>query len=180
METINSKQLSYWRWLFCGSGGKSGVRRLLLNRWFLIHCLIGIFLARFVSTDINTTAYTVMIPLSGIFVGLSFAWAGNVHSLLTSPEIDQMADQHKGGFIEYVFVYQTSVLIILLAIIGWGLSGLGLAKGFSLIQQHHYIKLGLRALLFTLSSLALRECWHVIWGVQVSLIIRKFIKDKKS
>ena len=73
---MNTKFIGYWHWFLKGSGGKAGFRRIL-NKWILLHLSIGLVLTLLVKVDLQTAANAVLLPLAGIFVGLSFAWAGN-------------------------------------------------------------------------------------------------------
>lgn len=167
--------LNYWHWFFIGSGGKPGYRRLL-NRWILLHLSIGFLIAFLIRIDLATSANTVLLPLAGIFVGLSFAWAGNAQALMQSAEIEKLSEYHEGGFIEYVFTYQTSILVILVTLVFWGLAGLqifDLRWPTANIPICYFI---LKFFLFALSSLTLRECWHVVMGAQWMLLAQRHIK----
>lgn len=166
---------NYWRWFFRGSGGKPGYRRLV-DLWLIVHFTIGITLALLVRVDIQTAANTVLLPLAGILVGLSFAWAGNAHGLLQSSEIEELSRHHEGGFLEYVFVYQTAILVILVTMVFWGLTGL---RVFDVQLPGGWGKTGafvLKTALFACSSLTLRECWHAVMGAQWMLMAQKEIK----
>ncbi|MCD6405086.1 MAG: hypothetical protein J7M19_04620 [Planctomycetes bacterium] len=169
---------NYWRWFFKGSGGKPGFRGLL-NRWLFIHAAVGIVLGFLVKVDLTTAANAVLLPLAGIFVGLSFAWAGNAQGLLQSSEIEEMAKRHAGGFVEYVFVYQTAILTILLTLCLWGLAGLRVFESRLFVTESgeaRYSAMAVKIGLFTLSSLTLRECWHVVLGAQWMLLARRTIR----
>jgi len=170
---------NFWRWFFRGSGGKPGYRRLA-DRWLIIHLAIGVVLAVFVQVDIHTAANTVLLPLAGILVGLSFAWAGNAQGLMQTSEIEDLAEHHEGGFLEYVFVYQTAILVILLTMVLWGLTGL---RVFDIPLPAPWNKVGafiLKTSLFSLSSMTLRECWHVVMGAQWMLLARSTIKTQRK
>ena len=118
---MNKKQLiSYWEWLFRGSGGRPGYRRIL-DKWLLLHIPVGIVLSFLISIDLQACANTVLLPLAGILIGLSFAWAGNANALLQTEEIEKLSEYHKGGFVEYVFIYQTAILMILVTLVLWAL-----------------------------------------------------------
>lgn len=115
--------LSYWSWFFKGDGAKPGYKRVI-NRFLLVHLLIGFIISLLVNLKLYVCASTVLLPLAGIFIGLSFAWVQNAQSLLQSKAIIKMTKHHEGGFNEYVFSFQTSILVILIALIGWGFAGL--------------------------------------------------------
>ena len=77
---MNAEFIGYWHWFLKGSGGKAGFRRIL-NVWILLHLSIGLVLTLLVKVNLQTAANAVLLPLAGIFVGLSFAWAGNAQAL---------------------------------------------------------------------------------------------------
>lgn len=173
---MSSTFLDYWHWFFYGSGDKPGYRRLL-NKWILVHLLVGIALSLLVRITLESSAYTVLFPLAGIFVALTFAWAGNTMVLMQSQEMKELANHHPGGFAEYVFIYQTAILVILVTLVLWGLAGL---KIYDMVWPGSKAKIlysVIKALLFSLSSLTVRECWHVVMGAQWMLIIQREIKN---
>ncbi len=174
---MNKKQLiSYWEWLFRGSGGRPGYRRIL-DKWLLLHIPVGIVLSFLISIDLQACANTVLLPLAGILIGLSFAWAGNANALLQTEEIEKLSEYHKGGFTEYVFLYQTAILMILVTLVLWGFAGLGVYDKTWPTTCNPKTYFALETLLFTLCSFAMRECWQVVSGAHWMLRIRKEIKD---
>lgn len=174
---MRSEEISYWYWLFHGSGGKPGYRRLL-NKWLLFHFLIGFLVSLAVSDALASAANTVLLPLAGIFVGLSFAWVGNAQALLQSAEISKLSDYHAGGYKEYVFVFQTAVLTILVTLIIWGLAGLRVFDTGWPTAAHPKMYLIIKVVLFCFASMTIRECWHVVMGAQMLLLVQKEIKDR--
>jgi hypothetical protein len=175
----DKSSISFWRWLVKGSGSGPGFRRLI-NNWLIIHELIGIFLAAIVQVDLQTAASTVLLPLVGILIGLCFAWAGNAQALLQADEIEEMTGFHKGGFVEYVFTYQAAIFAILVTLVAWAFAGFNIFDRTwpTAIRPHWYF--GIKMFLFTLSSLTLRECWHVVLGAQWLLLTRYAIKTSKK
>lgn len=171
--------LSYWRWFLKGSGAKPGYKRIL-NKWLLLHILLGIFLSLLVKLNLSNCANTVLLPLVGVLIGLSFAWAGNAQALLQSNEIEELSQYHEGGFIEYVYVYQTAILTILITLVLWGLAGLQIFDSQWPTINNSNIYFFIKVILFTFSSLTLRECWHVVMGASLMLLIQKEIKKQKK
>lgn len=172
-------RLSYWDWFFKGSGGKPGVRRLL-DRWTVFHLGVGLGLSFAVKMDLATCAGTVLLPLAGILVGLSFAWAGNAQALLQSAEMEDLSKHHPGGYPEYVYVFQTAILAILSTLVIWGLAGLRLFDDGWPTRSSRIQYFLIKTLLFLLSSLTLRECWHVVVGAQLMLLARWRIRSERS
>lgn len=115
--------MNYWNWLRYGSGDRPGFRSVV-NRWLLFHVATGLILTAIVPIDLRSAANTVLLPLFGVFVGISFAWAGNAHALLQTDAIDEIAERSPGGFTQYVFLFQTAILVLLITLVAWGLAGL--------------------------------------------------------
>jgi hypothetical protein len=65
-----------------------------------------------------------LLPLAGIFIGLTFAWGGNAVTLMQSEEINILADYRQGGLKEYVFKFQAAIFVLLFTMVIWGLAGL--------------------------------------------------------
>ena len=174
---------NYWNWFFAGSGGRPGYRRLL-GWWLLVHLAVGALVAFVVRVDLPTAANSVLFPLASIFVGLAFAWAGNAMALMQSSEIEKLTEQHEGGYAEYVYTYQTAILVILVTMVLWGLAGMRVFAVPKDLAAAPYVAYGVKAALFGLSSMALRECWHVVLGSQWMLLaqhaIRKHSREKRQ
>ena len=171
--------MTFWKWSIKGSGGKSGFRRLF-NFWILFHIGIGWSLAKIIPADLSTAAATVGLPLVGILIGLAFAWAGNAQALMQSAEIDELAEHHKGGFVDYAYTYQLAILVILITIVLWSLAGLGVYdKVWPTVACGSYY-FDVKTTLYATSSLTLRECWHVVLGAQFMLLAQRRIKKKTA
>jgi len=173
---MESEEISYWHWLFRGSGGKPGYRRLI-NKWLLFHLLIGSLVSLAVSDALASAANTVLLPLAGIFIGLSFAWVGNAQALLQSAEIKKLSHYHAGGYREYVFVFQMAVLTILATLILWGLAGLRVFDAAWPTIAHPKVYFIVKVILFCLASMSIRECWHVVMGAQMLLLVQNKITN---
>jgi len=167
--------LNYWKWFFRSNGKKPGYRRVV-DKWLCLHITIGIILSYSVNITLSTAANAVLLPLAGILIGLSFAWAGNAQALMQSEEIENLSEHHEGGFVEYVFVYQTAILTILVTLVFWGLAGLQIFDKSWPTTKHFYLYFLIKAFLFMLSSLTLHECWSVVMGAQWMLISKRHIK----
>jgi len=164
----------YWEWF-----SRKGFRQII-NRWFVLHLLIGTFVSLGISLSLEECAHTVLFPLASIFIGLSFAWAGSAQTLMQSNEIEQMISYHENGFEPYVYSVQTSILIVMITLIMWGLVGLGLPHNIQLWFGNTYIYWIGKIFLFMLSSLTIQECWSIVSMNQSLLIARKKIRDAKS
>lgn len=171
--------MGFWKWFFLGTSGKPGFFKFF-DRWLFLHIIVGFLLAWLVPSSLSQAANTVLLPLVAIFIGLSFAWGGNAQALLQTEEIDKITDYHPGGFEEYVYTYQTAILVILITVSVWGLAGLDLFDKIWPTCSRPTFYFGIVFLLFFLTSLTLRECWHVVLGAQWMLLARRNIKRTKS
>jgi hypothetical protein len=170
-----ANELSFWRWFFVGYGHRPGIVRFA-DRWLLLHGLGGVTLAWLLPIQLREAANTVLLPLAGIFIGLSFAWAGNAQALMQTAEIEAMAERRAGGFREYAFTFQTAVLTILVTLGLWGTAGLGILDRPCFWSCSSLAYFFAKFFLFFSASLTLRECWHVVLGAQWLLLSQHRIK----
>ncbi len=168
-------QWRYWTWLFKGLNGRPGIFKFI-DVWLLLHLAVATGLTYWISIPLAEVARTMMLPLAGIFIGLSFAWAGNAQALLQSDEIEKLFEQHKDGIENYIYTFQTAILTILISLVGWGLAGLKAFDATSLSCIVFYVEW----VLYLISSIAFRECWHVILGSQLLILNRHKIKQSNS
>jgi len=171
--------ISFWRWFFVGSGAGPGIRRFF-DLWIFVHLAVGITASFIVPVSLQQAGTSLLLPLAGIFIGLTFAWGGNAQALLQTDEIQKFSTFRDGGYEEYIYTYQAAVLLILAALIGWGIAGLGIFDQVwptnSQGDAYHIIS----AILFFLASITVRECWHVVIGAQALLLIRFKIRGKNG
>lgn len=172
---MTNNLIDYWQWFFKGSGGNAGYWRIF-NRWIVLHLVVGTFISFIVKDNLSMCANTVLLPLVGILIGLSFAWAGNAQTLMRSGEIGLLSEYHEGGFVEYVYLYQTAILIILVTLVFWGFAGLNIFDKWWPTPNASRPYFALKAFLFMLASLTLRSCWQVVMGAQWMLLAEKKIK----
>lgn len=177
MASNTPPSISFWRWFFRGTGGKAGLRRLI-NAWILFHIAIGAGLAHIITIDLGIAANAVLLPLAGVLVGLSFAWGGNAQALLQATEIEKLAEKHEGGLSDYAFTFQAAILCVLLTLVLWGIAGLQIFDKAWPTAGRPHTYFAAKTLLFTLSSLTVRECWHVVLGAQAMLLSRYFVKRR--
>ena len=170
----------YWSWLF--KGDRPGLYKFF-DRWFVFHVLVGASLAMLLPISLQATASSILLPLASVTVGLSFAWSGSAQALLQSAEIEQLSSFRVGGIEEYVYTFQTAVLCVLITLVSWCVAGLGV---FDLVWPKSSIPCvyGMVCfLLFFMSSVTVRECWHVVVGAQQLLLLRYKVRmdaEKKT
>lgn len=170
---------SFWLWLVKGSGERSGLGRFL-DRWLLVHATVGLAFALVLPVSLEEAATKLLLPVAGILVGLSLAWGGNASALLQSVEVEAVAQYREGGFAEYVYTFQAAILLILVTVVVWAVAGLGIFdKVWPACTNSWEYKI-IVAVLFLLSSLTLRECWHVVLAVQSLLLMRFEIRRRRK
>lgn len=167
--------MNFWRWFFIGLKSNSGISNFL-NFWLIAQLLIAIFLTEFVADPLNTIASTFLLPLAGIFTGLTFAWSSNVQALIQTNEIEELSKHHPDGIEHYIYTYQAGILTIFVTLIGWGLASLHIFEN-SLFSNFY---INIKCLLFFLAIVSLSECWSMLCYNQSMLHIRAKIRDLKS
>jgi hypothetical protein len=167
--------MRYWHWFFRGSGGRSGISRFA-DKWLPLHALIGLGFGFNSALSLQEAANTVLLPLAGVLIGICFAWGGNALALLQTEEIEQVSEKHPGGFEEYLYVYQTAILLILTTVVCWGFAGLGIFDSTWPALSTSACYKAIRGFLFFMSSLTIRECWHVVLGTQSLLLVRQKVR----
>jgi hypothetical protein len=176
---MDQEDLSFWRWFGRGGRRKAGWGRLLWNGWTPVHCAVGVALGILVPLDLSACANAVLFPLAGVLVGLTFAWAGNAQGLLQTEEMQELARHRDRGLRVYVFTYQTTVLVLLFALVLWGLAGLGLFDLTLFGFRSPYPYTAVKCLLFCVTSVAVRECWQVVVGTHWTLLVKEHLAAEK-
>jgi hypothetical protein len=150
------------------------------DRWLIVHLLIGLSLALVIPVPLAEAAKAVLLPLASVFVGLSFAWAGNAQALLQTTEIEEFTAKHPAGIRNYVFTFLAAILTILVTLVLWGIAGLGFFDKQWPTLIHPKLYFVVATILYAAASVTLRECWQVVIGAQLLLLTRKDVKDAKE
>lgn len=174
----SEKRYGFWLWFFRGTP-RPGWRKFV-DKWLIVHSAVGLLFAYLVPNDLQTAASTVLLPLVGVLIGLSFAWAGNAQALLQTDEIEQLAERHTGGFEEYAYTYQAAILVILTSVVLWGVAGLAVFDLPCPWDCSNLPYFSIKTFLYFFSSLTLRECWHVVLGAQMMLLTRRTIRRSRG
>ncbi|MDC0723742.1 hypothetical protein [Nannocystis bainbridge] len=181
------EMVSFWTWFLYGRSSTSGLGVLrippgyqrVVDRWLLLHVANGLIVAGFVDVPLADAAKTVLLPLAGVFVGVSFAWGANANSLLQSPENEEMA-RRRGGIEEYAYTFQLAMLVILSSLVLWGLAGLEVFDRTWSTDVDAAAYRAVEFVFYTTVSLTLRESWHVALGAQMLLLTRVYIRGNKE
>jgi hypothetical protein len=168
----------FWRW-FIGARRDAGWRKLL-DRWLLLHLAVGVVAAALYRGPLADLARSVLLPLVGVLIGMAFAWVGTAQAILQSAEVDRLVDEHPGGAENYVYTFQLSILVILTTLVAWGLAATGLFDQpcpWSCPAWGYSVAVGT---LFALASLTVRECWQVVVGAQMLLLIQRVLRRHRG
>ncbi len=166
--------LSFWKWFLQGRNRKAGWKKFI-NWWLLLHISIGFLGSVLLPSPLKESANTVLLPLAGVFIGMSFAWVGNIQTLLLSQESEKLYAIHAGGFENYAYTFQSAILVILITLVLWGMGGMGMLDRECLWDCPAATYDITKGVLFFFASLAVRECWHVVVGAQLLLIAKRYI-----
>lgn len=176
---MNSPLPTFWKWFYQGAGGRPGFRRLI-NGWLLFHVGIAVVLTELISAPVAVVAEKTLLPVMAIFVGLTFSWAGNAHALLQSDEIIDLAKNRKGGIAEYVFTFQLSILVLLVAIGLWVLPSLQLPYVLESVGGRREAELLGEIILYAVLSISLRTSWQAVLGANMLLLVRAELRRDQS
>lgn len=105
-------------------------------------------------------------------MGLTFPWAGNAHALMQSQEIVEYAKKKAGGMPDYVFTFQLCILVNVVTICLWAIPTLEIPYPFSSTKMQGALDWTSKAMLFGLTSLAIRTGWHAVLGANMLLLMR--------
>lgn len=143
-----------------------------------LHVLVGVLGASFINRELADVAQATLLPLMAIFVGLTFSWAGNSHSLLQSNEVIALSRTRSGGIAEYIFTFQLSILVILAAVLFWIIPSLKLRfilDGTFRVGDFNFLA---AVLLYAILSLSFRTSWQAVLGANMLLLIRARLLDE--
>ncbi len=154
---------SFWAWLLTRDrDGDRGIANII-NWWLVFHVAVATFLAPLISISVSDLATKVAIPGSAILVGLSFAWAGRSASLFQDKSFSEFIIRYGAPVEAYLYSFQLSILTVLsfLMVTFFVFSGGSQLSTGSLIADTFINK----AVIISLGSLSLRECWGAIYFV---------------
>lgn len=180
---METNKISFFTWFLKGFGGsKSGLKRIF-DGWLIFHILIGISLAFIIDTPIKDVSRVILLPLMGILIGLTFAWAGNAQGFIQTKEIIEVSKNKPGGYIDYIFIYQFSIFSVLLCTGVWAIAAFDIKQIDCFDRPVHprfltYLqKTGIKSILYFTLSFTIREAWSTIQGVHYFLIVKNKIYE---
>lgn len=163
----------FWRWLIFGLQSSPGYKKFKV-RWLVAYTLIGWGLAFLIEMSPSQTSRVILLPLTGLLVGVCFSWVGNALTLLRSSEIEKLASFHEDGLRAYVYSFQLTVLVILTTAVAWAAAGLGV---FDLECVSPRTAMAIETGLYFFAVLSLREAWQVVIASNTLLLTRSFIHE---
>jgi sterol desaturase/sphingolipid hydroxylase (fatty acid hydroxylase superfamily) len=123
---------------------------------------------------LKDAANTVLFPLVGIFIGLAFAWVGNAQSLIQPDQIRKIIRVNKLQLSDFSYRYQMAILVLFACLVVWGLAGLNIFDPKIMRAAiYAWVTFGI----FVLTSVAFRECWHVVLSARTLLVAQDFIRE---
>ena len=108
---------------------------------------------------------------------MSFAWVGTAQAILQGTDADPIIDQHEGGAENYVYTFQLAILVILVAMVAWGVAATGVLERTCFWSCPSWLFPATVATLFALASLTIRECWQVVVGAQLLLLVQRVLRQ---
>lgn len=138
----------FWTWFFRGSEkSKPGLIDLFWSISTMFCVLAAATLSYFAQRmEFYELARYAIFPLTGVFIGVSFAGASFAFSKLQSDSVRELISRDKKGIEYYVFGYQSAVLLLLISVV---YCALGAMEIFSFV-------------LFFLLGMSIVQCWRVI------------------
>jgi len=173
---VNDGIITFWEWFRKGAGGKPGWRRMV-NIWLIVHLFAGLLMSFLIEVPIGLVAKDALLPMLAVFIGLTFSWAGNAHSLMLSAEIKELAKNNAGGIYDYIYAFQLSILIMLFTIGLWTMALLQPKYILSSQIFLEYFNQCSTIILYASASLTLRTCWQAVVGTNMLLLVKSFLSD---
>lgn len=170
------KQLSFKHWLVTSEKAGGGLARWW-NSYLLVHAAVGIGLGLAFQQDLSDRARSVVLPLAGVLVGLTFAWAATAISIVSSTEFRRIMVGSRQGVRGTANYYQLAILAVLSATVLWALAGLGpfrVPLGASAVAV---VNKAIAMSLFGVTSFAVMECWSAVNLTRLTLLLYNTVKQ---
>lgn len=159
--------IDFWEWLSGSPRVENPGYKRVINQWLFFHLFVAFTLTLLTSGPISDIAKILIIPLSGSLIGITFAWSGNISSLLMSKELSDLTTEDEEKFYDFVYTFQLAALVIIVSTCLWAINALGFVD-----KANPTIKIITLLILYTATSCAIREGWNVIIGVSSLTIVR--------
>ncbi|MBS1725135.1 MAG: hypothetical protein JST51_00325 [Armatimonadetes bacterium] len=173
-EVSLDKKSSFSNWFLHGAGGEPGYKRISLP-WLLISIILGFGWQSIYKHPMSVIAQQVILPVGGIFVGLSFAWSGAVQSLVATRELRLAASKTPEGLNIFVGYFQ---FVCLLMFMLFGLLAVVASDSIHLSRFGAPVQNAGRTIVFAFFIYSLVESWHVVDAARRLMIIHSFLVGK--
>ena len=182
---MNNKIIKFNMWFFKGISKNSAGYKRILNSKLLIHILIGCALSYFIKKSIIDISNICIIPILSVLIGITFAWIGNSHIVMMDSEVRPVLNEREGGLIEYLYIYQLAIFILLIVLIINILNVLGFHQTIKSIFKLNYfwsVMLGFtyKSIIFALFSYSISIVWEIITAAQWLYVIKNEVYEAKK
>lgn len=164
--------VSFWKWFRKGSGRSAGATRLL-SLWLVFDITLALSSPFWTPSQTLELAKGVLLPLSGVFVGLAVSWSATAYVLINSEEISRLAEQNEAGLENYVYPFQLAILILLVTITFWTAVTVVAPPQIDfpiLVNESHAVGDYFMVFGIFLTSMSLRVAWQVVDLVSTTLL----------
>lgn len=164
MAKLKISDLNFKHWFLHGNKNSTPGYTRLLDIRTVLDLSIGAVVTIFVSIPLQEASTSILLPLTGVLIGVCASWAAPAQEVLSSQKMIPFLKSHKGGPCEYFLILQLVVFVMLFAIVLWGGAGIGLFESLNSPELngkkaiYHIISIFLYGIL----SLALRTCWEAV------------------
>jgi F0F1-type ATP synthase membrane subunit c/vacuolar-type H+-ATPase subunit K len=141
----------------------------------IVHAIIGFLFALVFREDLSERARSVILPLAGVLVGLTFAWSATAIGIISSKEFRRIMENSRTGIRGTANYFQLAILVVLASTILWSIAGLGPYKTFPFISLK-VAKLATSTFLFAFTSFAVTECWSAINLTRLTLLSYNLVR----
>ncbi|MBX7457194.1 hypothetical protein K3152_02945 [Qipengyuania sp. 1NDH17] len=149
----------FWPWFFKRTGRQTGLRALV-SKWLILDIAVAAILTFFLRIDGFGFAEKALFPAASILVGMAVAWTARAAIIINDKDFRSKFVREENPIEDYVYGYQTSILILFSAIVYIAIMAAG---GFDFyIWTNQASRLASGFFMYALISLTIRECWSVI------------------
>lgn len=162
------REYNFWFWLIAPESARGGRKRWL--NWLLVaHGLIGFAFASIFRGNLPECARSVILPLAGVLVGLTFAWSATAIGIINSKEFRRIMVNSRTGVRGTANYYQLAILVALSSTVLWAIAGLGPYETPSWVALRT-ARAASATFLFAFTSFAITECWSAINLTRLTLL----------
>ena len=167
--------ITFWQWFLRGVGGTKSGWRLLMSRWFLVDAAVGMALYSLMPVSPYDFAAKALFPAASILVGMAVAWTSRAAAVLQDENFRKKVITDERPIEAYVYGYQLSLLIIMIMVVFVTVTANG---GIRIPMPLDVARASTGIAMYTLLSMAMRECWTVINFSNLLAILHSKVPSK--